>query len=89
VAGWTPKILASVPKGHPIKVAIAREVRQNTPMTRAWIANALHMGSPSYLSALLAANSTSTEADQCLSKDRLLCRPIGKMPLLVAHPTQW
>jgi hypothetical protein len=52
-------MLASVPQGHAFKVAIAREVRQFTPMTRAWIANALHMGSPSYLSALLAANSTA------------------------------
>ena len=48
-AGWTQAMLAKSPKGDPIKVAIAREVRQFTPMTRAWIAVALRMGSPSYL----------------------------------------
>ena len=55
-AGWTQAMLAKSPKGDPIKVAIAREVRQFTPMTRAWIAAALHMGSPSYLSALLGTS---------------------------------
>jgi len=55
-------MLASVPQGDAIEVAITREMRQFTPMTRARIANALHMGSPSYPSALLPANPTSPDA---------------------------
>ena len=48
------KELKRLPKGSPKKVRIARMLRTQTPMTRAWISARLHMGSPSYLSALLA-----------------------------------
>jgi len=37
-----------------IRVAIGREGRQTPPMTRAWIAAALHTGIPSCVSDLLA-----------------------------------
>ena len=50
-------MLEESPKGHPVKVCLARELRVSTPMTRAWIAERLCMGSASYLSALLSINS--------------------------------
>ena len=48
------KELKKLPKGPPKKVRIARALRTQTPLTRTWISNRLHMGSPSYLSAFLA-----------------------------------
>jgi REP element-mobilizing transposase RayT len=42
-------------KGDALKVKIAQELREQTPMSRAWIATRLNMGSASYLSALLAS----------------------------------
>jgi len=48
------KELKKLPKGSPKKVRIARALRTQTPLTRTWISNRLLMGSPSYLSALLA-----------------------------------
>jgi REP element-mobilizing transposase RayT len=56
-AGWSESRLRASAKGHPVKIRLARELRASTPMTRAWIACRLHMGSPSYLSALLSVNS--------------------------------
>lgn len=50
---WREIDLASAAKGHPSKVAIARELRSQTPMTRQWIAERLGMGSASYVSNLL------------------------------------
>ena len=47
--------LASRAKGDTMKVEIARRVRAQTPMSRAWIAKQLHMGSASYLSTLLSS----------------------------------
>lgn len=52
---WRQIDLAKQPKGHPAKAQIAHKVRRETPMTRRWIANRLHMGSPSYVSAILAS----------------------------------
>jgi len=52
-AGWSKQELRRRRKGDPIKVAIARRLRVNTPMTRKWIAVRLHMGTASYLSSLL------------------------------------
>lgn len=54
---WNEKTLGETPKGHPVKIRLARELRTRTPMNRAWIARRLQMGSPSYLSALLSVNS--------------------------------
>jgi REP element-mobilizing transposase RayT len=52
--GWNLSDLERERKGDAIKVAIARELRTNTPMTRRWIAQRLRMGSVGYLSNLLA-----------------------------------
>ena len=53
-AGLGTQDLLRAAKSAPWKVALARQLRTQTPMTRRWIADRLHMGSPSYLSALLS-----------------------------------
>ena len=45
--------LVMLPKGHEMKVRIARQLRAQTPMSRQWIANRLKMGSAGYVSNLL------------------------------------
>jgi hypothetical protein len=50
---WLEIDLATRPKGHPVKVKIAQQLRWETPMSRQWIANRLSMGSVSYVSNLL------------------------------------
>lgn len=52
---WREIDLAMQPKGHRIKVKIAQRLRAQTPMNRQWIAERLKMGSPSYVSNLLAS----------------------------------
>ena len=52
---WREIDLARQPKGHLIKGKIARQLRTKTPMSRQWIADRLKMGSPSYVSAVLAS----------------------------------
>jgi hypothetical protein len=52
-AAWQPADLKRRAKGDPVKVKIARRLRRETPMTRSWIAQRLHMGSISYLCSLL------------------------------------
>jgi hypothetical protein len=51
---WREADLALHQKGHQSKVAIARHLRAQTPMTYEWIANRLHMGSRTYVVNLLA-----------------------------------
>jgi putative transposase len=51
--GWTETDLKRRKKGDGKKLRIARQLREQTPMSRQWIATRLHMGSASYLSALL------------------------------------
>jgi hypothetical protein len=51
--GWGEKDLKHRKKGDPHKSRIARQLREETPMSRQWIATRLNMGSASYLSALL------------------------------------
>lgn len=53
-AGWAKSDLKQRAKGDPVKVEIARHLRAHTQMTRSWITQQLNMGSPSYLSSLLA-----------------------------------
>ncbi|MGZ5537708.1 MAG: hypothetical protein ACXWG0_04185, partial [Chthoniobacterales bacterium] len=53
--GWSLRDLEKNPKGDAIKVEIARQLRAQTPMTRRWIAQRLHMGSAGYLSQLLGS----------------------------------
>jgi hypothetical protein len=52
---WSEVDLATRPKGHYVKVKIAQQLRSQTPMSRQWIADRLHMGSASYISNLLAS----------------------------------
>ncbi len=55
VVRWREADLALQAKGHPVKVELARQLRSQTPMSRRWIAERLHMGSVSYVSNLLAS----------------------------------
>ena len=50
--GWTEAELAARAKGDAQKAAMAARLRHETPMTRAWIAHLLAMGSASYVSHL-------------------------------------
>jgi hypothetical protein len=52
---WREIDLATQPKRHPVKVAIAQQLRRQTPMSRQWIADRLRMGSASYVSNLLSS----------------------------------
>jgi putative transposase len=52
---WREMDLAIQPKGHRVKIKIAQQLRRQTPMSRQWIADRLKMGSPSYVSNLLAS----------------------------------
>ena len=52
--GWTDADLAVRPKGDREKVELAVRLRQQTPMTRQWIATRLHIGSASYVPHLTA-----------------------------------
>ena len=54
-ARWSEIDLAIQPKGHRLKIKIAQQLRTQTPMPRHWIADRLRMGSPSYVSNLLAS----------------------------------
>jgi|SRR5580765_7406803 len=49
------------PKGHPIKVEIARELRKQTPMTRRWIAQRLRMGARVAFSTCSAVSMVSSD----------------------------
>ncbi len=52
--GCTRKDLVRLRKGDPIKVAIAKRLRQETTVTLAWIASHVAMGSWTYVSNLVA-----------------------------------
>jgi hypothetical protein len=54
-AHWREIELATQPKGHPVKVKIAQQLRWQTAMSRQWIADRLRMGSLSYVSNSLAS----------------------------------
>jgi putative transposase len=49
-AGLNEDFLVNSRKGDPFKRDLARLLREETPMTRQWIARRLHMGSPSNVS---------------------------------------
>jgi hypothetical protein len=51
--GWEKKELAARRKSDPQKVALARVVRAQTPMSLKWIAQRLEMGSWTHVSNLL------------------------------------
>jgi REP-associated tyrosine transposase len=47
--GWLPEQLRAYPKGDSRKIRIARRMRTETCMTLKWIANQLHMGTPTHV----------------------------------------
>jgi len=51
--GWAESELRKRAKGYPAKIGLAWILRQETTMTLGWIAQALHMGTRTYLSHLL------------------------------------
>ena len=51
--GWTEDHLTRRPKGDPIKIKIAAELRSRTTMTRAWVVQRLNMGTVTHLAHLL------------------------------------
>ena len=53
---WTEAQLAARAKSDAEKATLAVRLRRETPMTRAWIAQRLSMGSASYVSHLTNGN---------------------------------
>ena len=67
--GWSEADLRARRKGEPKKVALARELRSQTTMPLAWIAERLNMGTRGHLAWLLqqrGASRRSVPADQGL-----------------------
>jgi hypothetical protein len=67
--GWSETDLRARRKGEPRKVELAWELRSQTTMPLAWIAERLNMGSRGHLAWLLqrrGQNRLSAPADQCL-----------------------
>jgi len=60
--GWKEAVLLSTPKGDPKKVRLAQELRSQTTMPVAWIAERLKMGSRGYLAWLLGRNKKAGTA---------------------------
>ena len=50
---WNDSDLAEQPKGDPVKMKIALQLREQTVMTMEWIANRLQMGTRTHLNHLL------------------------------------
>ena len=63
--GWTEAQLLERPKGDPEKIRVARVLRQETTMTLAWIAQALHMGTKTHLSHLLYWQGKQKKKKRC------------------------
>lgn len=61
--GWTEEMLRGKRKGHPSKVALARQLRSATTMPLAWVAERLSMGSRGYLAWLLSRQGKSARAE--------------------------
>jgi hypothetical protein len=67
--GWSEADLKARRKGEPRKVELAAELRSQTTMPLAWIAERLNMGSRGHLAWLLQQRGTSGHSgptDQCL-----------------------
>jgi hypothetical protein len=56
--GWAEQELRRRRKGDKKKVRLARQLREQTTMSLAWIAERLQMGRWTYVSSLLQASST-------------------------------
>lgn len=54
----TDEDLKSMPKGDPLKIKLAMEIRKRTTMTLKWISEHLHMGTWTYVSNLLSLQRT-------------------------------
>ena len=63
--GWREQELESRPKGEPEKVRIALRLRRETTMTLGWIAQALRMGTKTYLSHLLYWQGKEKKQKRC------------------------
>jgi REP element-mobilizing transposase RayT len=57
--GWSEQDLHGAPKGHPVKVRIAAQLRRETPMKHKWIVTRLNIGSAEYLRLLLWRHAKS------------------------------
>ena len=68
--GWSQEVLRAKRKGHPEKVALARELRSRTTMPLAWIGQRLCMGSRGYLAWLLSHRDKTAPTDP--TEQRLL-----------------
>ena len=67
--GWSEADLKARRKGEPRKVELASELRSQTTMPLAWIAERLNLGSRGHLAWLLqqrGASGHSGPTDQCL-----------------------
>jgi hypothetical protein len=67
--GWSEADLKARRKGEPKKVELARQLRSQTTMPLAWIAERLQMGSRGHLAWLLqrrGQSRISAATDQCL-----------------------
>ena len=67
--GWSEADLRARRKGEPRKIELAWELRSQTTMPLAWIAERLHMGTRGYLAWLLQHRGQgwlAASADQCL-----------------------
>jgi hypothetical protein len=70
-AHWREIELATQPKGHHVKVKIARQLRGQTPMSHQWTADRLRMRSVSYVSNLLASLIVSSDPNSTPNKGAL------------------
>jgi putative transposase len=64
--GWKEEGLSLLPKGHPAKVQLARELREHTTLSLKWIAQRLQMGSWTYVANLLAQPVETSASHQCV-----------------------
>jgi REP element-mobilizing transposase RayT len=80
--GWSEAELRRQAKAHRQKVKLAWALGQQTPVTRAWIARRLAMGSASYVSYLLARSARRSD-----SSDRLVQRDCAWCMRVIARPS--
>src|SRR5947207_6764948 len=59
LVGWDRARLQKEPKGHPMKIRIAQEMRNQSTMSVKWIATELSIGSWTYLNKLLCQQRLS------------------------------
>ena len=77
--GWTELELIHRPKGHPGKVELAQQLRSQTTMPIAWVAERLSMGSRGYLTWLLQRH----KQDDPLSTAHPAAQTPGQAMLLI------